>query len=144
MASWAQKVETIAESVICIEKSFNRPEEVKIFKDALLLTLRVDSVFTGDNSHAAQIEYRASIENESPVIQLRDGIGMRVSIARIYDNNRKYYIYAIHFYYLEEECWHELETTSPWRMFQPGTVTSGYTLSTNNKKIGFKGELRLE
>ena len=143
----AQKVKTVKEKKVCkIDDSLFGITPVDSFKDSLKFTVKLTSTTEGKVTNESNLEYTEIILNESSILQISNNIAISISVERIEERAKKYYIHRIHMYRKEKKCWKDLSSTSSWSAFNLGAVNSG--MSHGNKGSddfwGYDGTLSLE
>ncbi len=145
--SYSQDFKTIDNSQICDASQVSGYiEPVDSFKAELTVTLDLEEFTVGKQTKEIDNIWSGTITDETPIIKITKNGAIRVSIARIIDNEKRYYVYRLHLYEKTDGCWEEKNFRKDWSSFKLGTVTHGYGLGTKGSSdyIGFSGKLIIE
>ena len=146
---FGQKVKTVAPEKVCDQNSqaiYFEVEDVEAFKDSLTLKLDIATVTNGKDVDSKGFKYSTKIKDESPIVQISKKVAFRISIARVVENGKKYYLYTIHLYRKEGKCWDDLYPNSSWDKCSLGSITNGYGIGNQGSSnyVGFSGDIILK
>lgn len=144
---YSQDLKTIDDNKICDEiLTYNYIEPVDSFKEVLKLTIEINEFSLGRETKEYNIVWSENISNESPIIQVSKDGAMRVSIGRVIDNGKNYYIYRVHLYKKIKRCWEDRSTSVNWSRCKLGVITNGYGIGNKGTSnyIGFSGKIKIE
>lgn len=148
--AFAQKVKTIDPEDVCdivTPRYHVSIKPVEEFKDSLTITLKVSTVSKGQDLDAKGLTFTEVISDESSIIRIGKEVGFSISIARVVEKGKNYYLYSLRLYSKEGNCWEEVNGSyATWSKFNLGTVTTGYASGSEGTRnyIGFTGSLSVE
>ena len=129
---------------ICYPPSYTQGIEfVDSFKDSLELSLTLDEVYLDESTEELEFNFKEKFSNSSSVIKVTENFAIQVSVVRVDDNRMKFYLYTIHMYERDEECWEDRNANSSWSTFALGNVNGGYVIGEKGSAdcIGYRGDV---
>lgn len=142
----AQDVVIVNDKDVCTAvKDYSYVKAVDTFKTEVTITMDISSFSVARNTKKIDFSYSETIENETKIVQVTKKGAIRISIGRVVENGKKYYIFQVHLYKKDKECWREMSTFGNWTKCSLGTMTHGYAFGTKNTKnyIGFYGPIKI-
>lgn len=144
---FAQDIKFIDNDNICEPgESDKKIEFVESFKDSLKLTLELETMTVSKKTEKIDFVYSEYIKDESSVIRITKNGALRLSIARVTENGKKYYLGKIHLYRKEGNCWEDITYFHDWEKISLGAINYGYGIGDQGTSnyIGYFGKVIIE
>ncbi len=144
---FSQDFKTIENDKICDEnQAYNYVEPVDSFKNEVILTIEINEFSVGRDTEKIDKTWTGNIANETPIIKVNKEGAIRVSIGKVIDNGRKYYIYRIHLYKKINGCWEDQSSSVNWSRCKLGEITNGHGIGNKGTSdyVGFSGKISIE
>ncbi len=108
---------------------------VRSFKKTTPVELVIKSITIGKERRSVDFKFNASIASETDVLQITDGLGVKIVLGQIQENKRNKYIYKLIIFRRDQasDCWRPLST------FLQMMDVYAQTISLNMYSIGAEG-----
>jgi hypothetical protein len=147
--TYSQKIKTIEFNQICDppKKEYgNNVEAVDEFRDSLKATIQIDRITLGTNVEEVNRTFEEVFKDETQVYRLNNEMAISVSVARVVENDKKFYVYKLHLFRKIKGCWEDVCWDHAYSKFNLGNFTSGHGVGNEGSStyIGFQGNVTIE
>jgi hypothetical protein len=146
--AFSQKIITIAKEKVCEtpKKTYGNITPIENFKESLTIHFVINKASLGTDVTLPNLKFSEVIRHESSIFEITKDMAISVSIGKVTEMGKNYYIYKIHLLKRIKDCWEDAAGDINWTKFNLGNITAGYAYGNEGTSgyIGFTGSITVE